>query len=219
MSRFTAIFFGDFYTSGKGAISGPLAVEGDFHAPGYTINTNGGSDPDDEDSLDYYGLIVGGVTKTKNTRVHGSAYLAEGGTVKNVRALDGGCVQTDEEAECLFDFETTKHALVQASIDFASLEPTLYLGTNHTLTSLRECGDDFYEVITFNSCGEDLCSGSKESESCPSHMLFGEDIWDGVKGLTIDSSKTYILNVSWFASTYDRSKDGLIFFSLFRFLY
>lgn len=196
LNRFTAIFFGDFYAGGSQDILGPLAVEGDFHAPDYNVNANGGSDCDDEDSLDCYGLIVGGITNTRNTQVRGSAYLGGAGTVDNVATLNDGCVVTEEQKECLFDFDAAKNSLVQASIDFASLDATLFLGSDNTLTSLCECGEGSYEVITFNSCGGAICSTSSDSESYPSNIFFGVDNWSGTQGSKIDHSKTYILNVS-----------------------
>jgi choice-of-anchor A domain-containing protein len=196
LNRFTAIIFGDFYTGGSQDILGALAVEGDFHAPNYVVNTNGGPECDDEDSLYYYGLIVGGITDTINTQVHGSAYLGGGGTIENVVTLEEGCIVTEDEAYDVFDFDDTKAFLIQTSSDFAGLDATLLLGSDHSLTNLRECGEDSYEVITFSSCGELGYSATTEFESYASSIFFGEGNWNGVQGsITIDRSKTYILNV------------------------
>jgi len=40
LTRFTGIFFGDFYTGGDKDILGALAVEGNLHAPNYAVNVD-----------------------------------------------------------------------------------------------------------------------------------------------------------------------------------
>ena len=40
LTRFTGIFFGDFYTGGGTDILGGLAVQGNMHAPNYVVNAN-----------------------------------------------------------------------------------------------------------------------------------------------------------------------------------
>ncbi|KAI8643158.1 hypothetical protein BD408DRAFT_415365 [Parasitella parasitica] len=194
-TRFTGIFFGDFYTGDGTDILGGLAVEGNFHAPDYVVNANHGANCSAVDSLNSYGLVVGGITTTTNTQVHGSAYLSMGGTVNEVKELEGGCIVTDELGTGIFDFKQVKEMAIVSNADFAHFTPTAILNPDGTITYTR--GDELtlYEIFGFHSCAGQICSQYTSLESDPSAIFFGEGNWNGVQGSTIDPLKTYVMNI------------------------
>ncbi|KAL9546583.1 hypothetical protein MBANPS3_006590 [Mucor bainieri] len=195
LTRFTGIFFGDFYTGGGTDILGGLAVQGNMHAPNYVVNANHGADCSDPDSFNSYGLVVGGIVDTFNTHVHGNAFLNSGGTVEEVLELDVGCFVTDQLGTGNFDFDIVRQMTIKSNQEFASLQPTVVLETDGSLTELREGQLANYEIITFHSCNDVLCSSYPEIESDPSAILFGQGNWNGIQGSEIDPDKTYVLNI------------------------
>ncbi|KAL7335318.1 hypothetical protein PS15p_200810 [Mucor circinelloides] len=195
LTRFTGIFFGDFYTGGGTDILGGLAVEGNMHAPNYVVNANHGADCSDPDSFNSYGLVVKGIVDTFNTHVHGNAFLNSGGTTEEVIELDVGCFVTDQAGTGNFDFDLVKKIAINSNQDFASLQPTVVLEPDGSLTELREGQLANYEILTFHSCSGLLCSSYSEIESDPSAIFFGQGNWNGVQGSEIDPDKTYVLNI------------------------
>ncbi|CAO0790500.1 unnamed protein product [Mucor circinelloides] len=195
LTRFTGIFFGDFYTGGGTDILGGLAVEGNMHAPNYVVNANHGADCSDPDSFNSYGLVVKGIVDTFNTHVHGNAFLNSGGTTEEVIELDAGCFVTDQAGTGNFDFDLVKKIATNSNQDFASLQPTVVLEPDGSLTELREGQLANYEILTFHSCSGVLCSSYPDIESDPSAIFFGQGNWNGVQGSDIDPDKTYVLNI------------------------
>ncbi|KAF1807746.1 hypothetical protein FB192DRAFT_1454682 [Mucor lusitanicus] len=195
LTRFTGIFFGDFYTGGGTDILGGLAVQGNMHAPNYVVNANHGADCSDPDSFNSYGLVVGGIVDTFNTHVHGNAFLNSGGTIEEVLELDVGCFVTDQLGTGNFDFDVVRQMSIKSNQDFASLQPTIVLEPDGSLTELREGQLANYEIITFHSCNGIPCSAYPDIESDPSAILFGQGNWNGIQGSEIDPDKTYVLNI------------------------
>ncbi|KAL9549220.1 hypothetical protein MBANPS3_005303 [Mucor bainieri] len=194
IARFTGVFFGDFTTGGGTDILGGLAVEGNFHAPNYVVNANHGADCSATGSLNSYGLVVGGITTTSNTQVHGSAFLSQGGTVDEVKQQNSGCYVTADEGTGIFDFALVKELAITSSEDFERLTPTAILNADGTITYLRD-GLELYEVIDFHSCAGPICSQTPAVESDPDAILFNKGNWNGVQGSVIDPAKTYVWNV------------------------
>ncbi|CEP06988.1 hypothetical protein [Parasitella parasitica] len=195
LTRFTGIFFGDFYTGGGTDILGGLAVQGNFHAPNYVVNANHGADCSDPNSLNSYGLVVGGIVETFNTHVHGNAFLNSGGSIEEVIELDIGCFVTNEAGTGIFDFSLVNQMSIASNQDFANLQPTVILDSDGTLTELRDNQLSNYEIITFHSCEGVLCSSYDNLESDPSAILLGQGNWNGIQGSEIDPDKTYVLNI------------------------
>ncbi|KAL9542977.1 hypothetical protein MBANPS3_008341 [Mucor bainieri] len=195
LARFTGIFFGDFYTSGSQDILGALAVEGNMHAPNYIVNANHGSDCDNINSLNSYGLVVGGKIDTFNTHVHGSAYIAGGGTTEEILQLDGGCFVTEEKGTGIFDFAMVKDLLQTSSQDFANHPATVILETDGTVTELRDNQLALYEIFTFHTCSTASCSADRETESDPDAIFFNIGNWNGVQGSELNREKTYVFNI------------------------
>ncbi|KAL7314271.1 hypothetical protein PS15m_005866 [Mucor circinelloides] len=195
LTRFTGIFFGDFYTGGDKDILGALAVEGNLHAPNYAINVDHGADCAAVNSFNSYGLVVGGFVDTFNTNVHGSAYIAGGGTIEEILELDNGCLVTDQSGTGLFDFALVKDLLQSSSQDFATHPPTAILESNGDLTELRDNQLTHYEILTFHTCSSTSCSMDSDSESNPNHIFFNQGSWNGVHSFDVDPKKTYILNI------------------------
>ncbi|CEP11620.1 hypothetical protein [Parasitella parasitica] len=195
LTRFTGIFFGDFYTGGSQDILGSLAVEGNMHAPNYIVNANHGSDCTNPNSLNSYGLVVGGTIDTFNTHVHGNAFIAGGGTTEEILELDQGCIVTDQEGTGIFDFALVKNLLQSSSEDFANYPATSILESDGSLTELRNGELGYYEILTFNTCGEAACSADPDTESDPNAIFLNIGNWNGVQGSTIDPDKTYVFNI------------------------
>ncbi|KAI8645925.1 hypothetical protein BD408DRAFT_456630 [Parasitella parasitica] len=195
LARFTGIFFGDFYTGGDKDILGALAVEGDLHAPNYIVNVDHGADCANVNSFNSYGLVVGGKVDTFNTNVHGSAYIAGGGTIEEVIELDEGCSVTDQQGTGLFDFGLVKELLQGSSQDFATHPATAILETDGSLTNIRDSELSLYEILVFHTCQSTSCSSDKAKESDPSHIFFNKGSWNGVHGLDVNPDKTYVLNI------------------------
>lgn len=195
MARFTGIFFGDFYTGGGKDILGGLAVKGDFHAPNYVVNLEHGAICEEINSFNSYGLVVGGRTETFNTHVHGSAYLAGGGTIEEVLELDSGCLVTPDYDTGAFDFDEVETLMVSTSSVLARLGPTLILEEDASLTLLRNT-HPLYEILTFHSCAQSVCSSDIDTESSIVHFDGITGFWNGVQGENQpDYSKTYVFNV------------------------
>jgi len=135
---------------------------------------------------------------TFNTHVHGNAFLNSGGTTEEVIELDAGCFVTDQAGTGNFDFDLVKKIATNSNQDFASLQPTVVLEPDGSLTELREGQLANYEILTFHSCSGVLCSSYPDIESDPSAIFFGQGNWNGVQGSDIDPDKTYVLNVSEF---------------------
>ncbi|GAN08449.1 hypothetical protein MAM1_0205d07961 [Mucor ambiguus] len=195
LTRFTGIFFGDFYTGGGTDILGGLAVQGNMHAPNYVVNANHGADCSDPNSFNSYGLVVGGIVDTFNTHVHGNAFLNLGGTIEEVLEMDNGCFVTDQLGTGNFNFDIVRQMSIKSNQDFAALQPTVVLEPDGSLTELREGQLANYEIITFHSCSGAICSSYPEIESDPSAIFFGQGNWNGIQGSEIDPDKTYVLNI------------------------
>ncbi|KAK4514243.1 uncharacterized protein ATC70_001832 [Mucor velutinosus] len=195
LARFTGIFFGDFYTGGSQDILGALAVEGNMHAPNYIVNTNHGSDCSNVNSLDSYGLVVGGHIDTFNTHVHGSAYIAGGGSTEEILQLDDGCFVTSEKDTGIFDFALVKDLLQLSSQNFANHPATVILESDDTITELRDHQLALYEVFTFHTCSTASCSADRDTESDPNAIFFNIGNWNGVQGTELNPAKTYVLNI------------------------
>lgn len=148
------------------------------------------------DSFNSYGLVVGGFVDTFNTNVHGSAYIAGGGTIEEILELDDGCVVTDQSGTGIFDFALVKELLQSSSQDFATHPPTAILENNGGLTEIRDNQLTHYEILTFHTCSSTSCSMDGNLESNPNHIFFNQGSWNGVHSFDVDPEKTYILNVS-----------------------
>lgn len=148
---------------------------------------------------------MGGRINTFNTHVHGSAYVASGGTTEEVLQLDEGCFVTSEKGTGIFDFALVKDLLQSSSQDFANHPPTVILETDGTITELRDNQIGLYEIFTFHTCSTASCSADRDIESDPSAIFFNTGNWNGVQGSEIDPKKTYVFNVS---------TDNGLFFSL-----
>ncbi|KAI7903523.1 uncharacterized protein BX663DRAFT_506748 [Cokeromyces recurvatus] len=195
LTRFTGIFFGDFYTGNAKSISGSLAVQGSFHAPNYVINANHGADCSNLNSFNSYGLVVGSLVDTFNTRVHGSAYIAGGGNIEEILQLDDGCIVTGQQGTGFFNFTTVNELLIDSNRRFADFQPTLILDESGGLLTLSGSELLNYEVVTFHSCNGFTCSQYFSLESDASAILFGDTFWNGVLETEINPDKTYILNI------------------------
>ncbi|KAL9551544.1 hypothetical protein MBANPS3_004213 [Mucor bainieri] len=194
LARFTGIFFGDFTTTNSQDILGALAVQGTFSAPNYVVNANNGANCTDLSSLNAYGLVVGGTVNTYNTQVHGSAFINGGGNIDQIKQLNAGCVVTDKRGTGLFDFTVVEQLLVETSEDFATYPPTLVLSNDGTVKELRQNVLDYYEIITFHSCEQAICSLYTDLESQIDSIFLGSGNWNGIKS-AVNPDKAYVFNI------------------------
>lgn len=199
MARFNGIFFGNFNAGNFHGIVGPLAVEGNFNAPNYNVNTLLPTNCSDPDSLISYALVIGGNTNSFNTQVYGSVYVAgKNSSLEEITQLStGGCVITDQQGTGLFDFDTVRKNRELASQDLAALPPTAYLNTNSDLVQVITPENPNYEVLYFNSCKGGICNDYPGQMSDPESILLGRGTWAGFKNAKLDPEKTYVLNVTY----------------------
>ncbi|CAO3607722.1 unnamed protein product [Mucor fragilis] len=112
-----------------------------MHAPNYVVNLDHGADCSAVNSFNSYGLVVGGTVDTFNTNVHGSAYIASGGTVEEVVELDDGCFVTDQKGTGILGFALVKELLQGSNQNFAQ----------HLLTTILENDGSLTEFLKTNS--------------------------------------------------------------------
>lgn len=139
---------------------------------------------------------MGGQIDTFNTHVHGSAYIAGGGTTEEILQLDGGCFVTSEKGTGIFDFALVKDLLQSSSQDFANHPATVILESDGTITELRDNQLALYEIFTFHTCSTTSCSVDRDTESDPNAIFFNIGNWNGVQGSELNPDKTYVMNVS-----------------------
>lgn len=192
------MFFGDFNTFGGQDILGPLAVKGNFRAPNYVVNANRGQDCSSKDSLESYGLVVGGTVNTENTQIHGSIYAGKGGDLTGLVQLENDCVKTGARGTGLVDFDDLEKKAIDYSFSLAAQNPTLVLGNDGVVTRVDKTKDGI-EFITFNSCNpSSLCENIwPGAMSNPNEAIFGQGNWNGIKGNQPDPGITYVFNVSY----------------------
>lgn len=128
--------------------------------------------------------------------MHGSAYLAGGGTLNGVAELEQGCIVTDQQGTGLFDFAAVENLLRSASQKLAGFSPSLMLEDDDHVIPLRTMYNNF-EILTFHTClNTERCSSNRQTESSPDHLFYDVGNWNGVQGsVTPNPSKTYVLNV------------------------
>ncbi|KAG2216575.1 hypothetical protein INT45_001700 [Circinella minor] len=179
-------------------ILGPLAVGGRFTAPNYIVNANRGQDCSlpPTISLDGIGLVVGGVTDTVDTRVHGDSVHAGGGDLSEIRELDygQGCNIYDDIGTGVMDFDVAENAAIDASIMLASMTPNMYIDSEGRITDLGNGGSSKYKVFTFNTCNDGDCNvGGILSD--PSAILFGQGNFNGPTGDVPGFQDTVVFNI------------------------
>jgi choice-of-anchor A domain-containing protein len=172
-------------------------VKGAFHAPDYVVNANRGQDCSDKDSLNSYGLVVGGPLDTKNTQVHGAVYVAGSGDLTQIKGLENDCEVTNKKRTGLVDFIDLEKKATDYNIRLAAQPPTLQLNADNQVVRLGPTRGGM-EFITFNSCNpSSLCENIwPNAMSNPNSVLFGQGNWNGVQGPQPDPGITYVFNVS-----------------------
>ncbi|KAI9495708.1 hypothetical protein BDB00DRAFT_870250 [Zychaea mexicana] len=185
--HFTAIFFDDF-TTGGGT---------DILAPNYIVNANRGQDCSvpPTTGLDGIGLVVGGLTATQDTRVHGDSVHAGGGNLEEIVELNEGegCAIFDDIGTGAMDFEVAENAAIEASIILAASDPNMYIDANGVITNLGT-GDSNYKIFTFNTCNDRDCNVPGVL-SDPSAILLGEGNFNGPSGDVPSDDDTVVFNI------------------------
>lgn len=102
-------------------------------------------------SLNSYGLVVGGNINTSDTHVHRSIYVAGSGDLSTIQELDQGCIETNTQGTGLVNFDDVESDALRASHYFATFEPSMKLNDDGSLTKVRFYTGDDVEVLTFNS--------------------------------------------------------------------
>lgn len=194
---FTGIFFGDFYTFGGTDILGPLAVKGTFIAPDYVVNAEKDVDCSAANSVQSYGLVVGGTASTRNTQVHGSVFVAGGGDLSELKQLEGDCLVTGTQRTGLVDFVALEKEAVGISDIYRKHEPTLQLQSDGSLKRL-DIVDNGVDYLTFNSCNDQpSCQNIwKDEMSVFDNIFGGVGNWNGIQGdIKPDPNITYVFNI------------------------
>lgn len=190
-----------------------MAVGGNFHAPGYLVNVNHPVDcsADWQNSFGSTGLVVGGVTDTTDTHVHGDAFLAGGGTVDQITELDPPCsLHSVADATGHMDFDATEDTVNTDQEYLASLQPNLVMDADGVITDLGSTSCS-YKVMTLNTCNDGNCNVSAQPLSDPTHMFFGVPNWNGPSGDVPGPTDTVVINVSLHTELKRREKFTPIF--------
>ncbi|GAA5797162.1 hypothetical protein HPULCUR_002541 [Helicostylum pulchrum] len=195
--RFNGIFFGDFTAGYFRGIVGPLAVQGNFDAPNYNINTllpvncNGATN-----SLDSYGFVLGGNTNSFSTQVYGSVYIGgKNSSLEEITELQPGCIVTENQGTGLFNFETFRANREEASRDLAKLAPTQMFDVNGKTTQVQADENPNYEAFEFNTCETGSCGEYPKYASNSNSIFFGQGAWKGLQDAKFDTNKTIVLNI------------------------
>lgn len=160
----------------------------------YTINANGAVNCSDiENSLDGYGLVVGGSLNATSHRVHGAIFLPFGTDTSKIQSLNSNCPIVTDRGTGLFDFERAYLNSVFSSQLFAALQPTIKLDENDVLARLAPKLGDF-DVMTVNTCNNFNCNLYPGQLSYSSHMLNGVGNWNGARGLAFPEN--LVINVT-----------------------
>lgn len=138
--------------------------------------------------------MVGGNVDTRNTMAYGSAYINGTGTLDQIIIEEKGCSVFDNKKTGVFSFPSVEEDLLLASQEFAEHEPTAFLLKTGTLTPFKDRQMDNYEILTFHTCGQTICSNFSKLESQPDGMFFGQGDWKGTNS-PINRAKTYVYNV------------------------
>lgn len=173
-------------------------MKGTFNAPNYVVNANPGFDCSAINSVDSYGLVVGGAVNTKNTQVHGAILVAGGGDLSQLKQLGSNCKVSGTENTGLVDFVALQSEAVHLSEINRDHEPTLQLRSDGSLYRLRAAVNGV-EYLTFNSCNDrPSCQNIYKDEMSVFDNIFGgTGTWKGIQGNILpDPQMTYVFNVS-----------------------
>ncbi|KAI8354150.1 hypothetical protein BD560DRAFT_449621 [Blakeslea trispora] len=191
LTHFSAVFFGDFITSGGQDILGPLAVGGKFAANHYMVNANSEPKCSNADDIKDYALVVGGKVDANEVRLKGNAQVPSGSsglveTINTCKVYEGG--------KSVYDFNLAHQNAVSASETLAKMRPNMVLRSDGTLSSLREATNGFH-VLTFSTCNNGNCNLVPGEMSSPSALLQGQGNWNGPQGMNWPKSGTLLLNI------------------------
>ncbi|KAI9473826.1 MAG: hypothetical protein EXX96DRAFT_541490 [Benjaminiella poitrasii] len=190
LTHFSAVFFGDFITSGGQDILGSLAVEGKFKASSYIVHANGDVDCSSDRGVDSYSLIVGGEVDASGVRVRGNAEVPAGSS--GLQETVSSC--SINSGTGIYDFNQAERNAKGASEILAGLKPTLYLDSNGKLSSISDASDDI-NVITMNTCNNGNCNLYPSEMSDASAFLEGIGNWNGPSGMSWPKTGTLVINV------------------------
>ena len=180
-------------------ILGPLAVGGKFTAPNYLVNANRGQNctADPATSFDGIGLVVRGMTDTRDTHVHGDSLNAGGGDLNEIKELNiaDGCAVDSDLGTGAFDFDIAENAARRASLILAATQPNMHMAASGKVTDLGS-GNSNYKVFTFNTChGENCNVGGALSD--PNAILLGRGNYNGPRGDVPSETDTVVFNVCY----------------------
>ncbi|KAL7312946.1 hypothetical protein PS15m_008651 [Mucor circinelloides] len=102
---------------------------------------------------------------------------------------------TSEKGIGIFDFALVKDLLQSSSQDFANHPVTSILGTDGTITELRDNELVLYEIFTFHTCSTASCSADRDTEFDPNAIFFNIGSWNGIQGTELNPKKTYVFNI------------------------
>ncbi|KAL7326084.1 hypothetical protein PS15p_208476 [Mucor circinelloides] len=102
---------------------------------------------------------------------------------------------TSEKDIGIFDFALVKDLLQSSSQDFANHPVTSILGTDGTITELRDNELVLYEIFTFHTCSTASCSADRDTEFDPNAIFFNIGSWNGIQGTELNPKKTYVFNI------------------------
>ena len=168
-----------------------------YTAPGYVVNANEATDcsADIYGSFDSYGLVVGGVTDTFDTDIHGSAFLAGGGDSLEIHVQNPPCHVYEDEGTGRYDFDQAQQAAININRRLALATPNLLFQNQGELISLADGGNnDIVRIMTFNTCNNGNCPVA-DADSDPSGIFFNNGNFNGPYGDVPTDDQTVVFNV------------------------
>lgn len=127
--------------------------------------------------------------------VRGSAYINGSGALDQIVMEEQGCSVFDNKKTGILNITSVEEDLVLASMEFANREPTAIIKNDASFTKIPGNEMALYEITTFHSCGQPVCSPNPKEESQAEGMFFGQGDWKGVQP-AINRTRTYVYNVS-----------------------
>ncbi|GAA5806996.1 hypothetical protein MFLAVUS_000345 [Mucor flavus] len=194
--RFNGIFFGNFTAGGFRGIVGPLAVQGNFSAPNYNINTLLPATCNGTTSLSSLSWVLGGNTNSFNTQVYGQVLIGgNNSSLEEIVELQDNCTVVENQGTGPIDFEGLRTNREKSSEILSSLVPTQQVLDDGETHVVLQPEDSNYEVFLFHSCQGDQCSTFPKIESNPDGIFFGRGNWKGLQNAVLGSNKTLVFNV------------------------
>ncbi|KAK4510276.1 Transketolase [Mucor velutinosus] len=105
-----------------------------------------------------------------------------------------GCTALNNKNTGIFNFTSVEEDLRLASEEFANREPTAILKNDAIFTKIPQNEMALYDVMTFHSCGQAVCSPNPTEKSQAEGVFFGQGDWR-VPQPQFNRTRAYVYNI------------------------